>query len=145
MASVEFQRPDLLGLEVIYGSLAIEEVLTTVDTNITQKQDVTGIGVILRMIGIDGDSAVADLDIVIRHSRPVFETGVSFRRDLDRLVTEAPELGVCDPSQREKQGKNQENPAHDCRTSSVGGPNSHSKEKIGSKSTPKRGLDPLLS
>ena len=92
MAAVKFQGAGLLGLKVVKDPLTTEEILTRVDPDISNKQDVTGIRIVLRMIGIDGDPPVADLDIVVRDGGSVFKTGITVGRDLDRLVGEVSKL-----------------------------------------------------
>ena len=104
MASVELQRPDLLGLQIVECPLAVEEIFAAVDADIAHQKDITGVGIVLRMIGIDGDSPVTDLDIVIRDGGSVLETRVAIRGDLHRLVTEVPELGTGHPAHRADQG-----------------------------------------
>jgi hypothetical protein len=107
MASVKFESPHLLGLQVVEGSLAIKEVLPAVNAYISQKKDISGIWIVLRVIAVNGNATIAYLDIVVGYRSPVLKAGITISCNLNGLVPEVPELGMSNPSQRENQDQNQ--------------------------------------
>ena len=120
MATVELKRPHLLGLEVIEGPLTIEEILSAVDAHISEEENVTGVRIVLSVIGVDGNTPVPDLDVIVCHRHPIFEPSITISRDLNRFVTKVPELGTGNTSQREHQGRKQKKTAHHKRSSRLG-------------------------
>ena len=112
MAAVKLQRPHLLCLEIIECPLTAEEVLTRVDTDIPKEKNIPGIGIVLGVVCIDRQITIANLDVVISNSRPIFKPSISISRDLHRFVREIAKLGTERGSGTQKEGQYQKETAH---------------------------------
>ena len=94
LGSRHLKGTHLLCFEIKKGSLAGQNLIRCVKADVSNEKDITGLGVVFRIVGKDAVFSVVDLNVVLGNGDAFLEAGIAVGRDLDGDITKVPELGA---------------------------------------------------
>ena len=92
MSAGKLQRAHLLCLEIEEGALPRQHFFRRVEPNVTDKEHIARVRVILRVIAVDTVIAIVDLNIVFGYGHAALESRVAVGGYRYGHVAKAPEL-----------------------------------------------------
>jgi hypothetical protein len=92
LGSRHFEGTHLLRFQIKKGALTGQNLIRCVKADVSNEKDITGLGVVFRIVGKDAVFSVVDLNVVLGNSDTFFKAGITIGRDLDGDISKVPEL-----------------------------------------------------